>query len=230
MISLLARLIDVLAPRECAVCGCRLGVAEDVICGPCNFHLPRTNYSARPYDNEMARLFWHLVPIERAAALFFYEAASPAGNVIHKLKYHNRPDIAVDLGRMAAAEWARDGFFDGIDAICPVPLAKNRQRERGYNQSECIAKGISEIAKVPVMTKVVSRDVFVKSQTTMNRWQRQENVDGVFHLQNAKLIAGKHILLVDDVVTSGATVTALATEMMAADNIRFSVASLGFAH
>ena len=230
MISLLARLIDVLAPRECAVCGRRLAVMEETVCGDCNFHLPRTNFSMTPYDNEMARLFWKLIPIERASALFFYEAHSLSSNIIYKLKYGDRPDIGEALGRMAAAEWARDGFFDGIDAICPVPLAKNRQRERGYNQSECIAKGMSSIGGMPVLTKAVSRDTFVKSQTTMNRWQRQDNVANVFHLRDGSSVAGKHVLIVDDIVTSGATIVGLAAELMRAGNVKFSVASLGFAH
>lgn len=230
MISLLARVIDLLAPRECAICGRRLAVSEEVMCGACNFHLPRTGFSANAFDNSMTRLFWKIIPIERAAALFFYEAQSQSSNVIYKLKYGHRPDIAEDMGRIAAAEFARDGFFDGIDAIVPVPLAKNRLRERGYNQSVEIAKGMSAVAGIPVLTEVANRDKFVKSQTTMDRWQRQANVASVFHLRNGSLIAGKHVLIVDDIVTSGATIASLAAELMYAGNVKFSVASLGFTH
>lgn len=230
MISLLARVIDLLAPRECAICGRRLAVSEEVMCGACNFHLPRTGFSANAFDNSMTRLFWKIIPIERAAALFFYEAQSQSSNVIYKLKYGHRPDIAEDMGRIAAAEFARDGFFDGIDAIVPVPLAKNRRRERGYNQSVEIAKGMSAVAGIPVLTEVANRDKFVKSQTTMDRWQRQANVASVFHLRNGSLIAGKHVLIVDDIVTSGATIASLAAELMYAGNVKFSVASLGFTH
>lgn len=230
MISLLARVIDLLAPRECAICGRRLAVSEEVMCGACNFHLPRTGFSANAFDNSMTRLFWKIIPIERAAALFFYEAQSQSSNVIYKLKYGHRPDIAEDMGRIAAAEFARDGFFDGIDAIVPVPLAKNRRRERGYNQSVEIAKGMSAVAGIPVLAEVASRDTFVKSQTTMDRWQRQANVASVFHLRNGSLIAGKHVLIVDDIVTSGATIASLAAELMYAGNVKFSVASLGFTH
>ena len=230
MISLLARVIDLLAPRECAICGRRLAVSEEVMCGACNFHLPRTGFSANAFDNSMTRLFWKIIPIERAAALFFYEAQSQSSNVIYKLKYGHRPDIAEDMGRIAAAEFARDGFFDGIDAIVPVPLAKNRRRERGYNQSVEIAKGMSAVAGIPVLTEVANRDTFVKSQTTMDRWQRQANVASVFHLRDGSLIAGKHVLIVDDIVTSGATIASLAAELMYAGNVKFSVASLGFTH
>ena len=229
MISLLSCVIDLLAPRACAICGSRRSVSEEAVCCACNLHLPRTHYSARPYDNEMAKLFWGILPVERAAALFFYEPHSPSSNIIYKLKYGGRPDMARTMGRMAVAEFARDGFFAGIDTIVPVPLAGNRQRRRGYNQSVEMARGMGEVAHLPVTDKAVSRDAFRESQTKMNRWQRQENVEGVFHLKDASQLAGKHVLIVDDVVTSGATVTSLAKEIMRAKDVRFSVVSLGFA-
>lgn len=226
MISLLGCIIDLIAPRPCAVCGCRLAVDEEAICTVCNLHLPRTHYAARPYDNELTKLFWRIIPIERAASLFFYDAHSEAANLIYALKYGDRPTYGEAMGRMLAEEMLREGFFEDIDIIVPVPLARNRQRERGYNQSTEIARGIAAVTKLPIAGRAVKRDAFRESQTTKDRRQRQANVENVFHLRDADVFRGKHVLLVDDVITTGSTMTSLAEEIMKAGDVRFSIVSL----
>ena len=125
-ISLWARIVSLLAPRSCAVCGTRLEPHEDIVCALCNLYLPRTNYAISPYDNEMAQLFWGRVPIERCAALLHYQAAAPASALLYKLKYGNRPDLGIDLGLLMGKELLPTGFFEGIDFIVPVPLARQR--------------------------------------------------------------------------------------------------------
>lgn len=226
MISLLGCIIDLIAPRPCAVCGCRLAVDEETICTVCNLHLPRTNYAARPYDNDLAKLFWRIIPIERAASLFFFDAHSEAAHIIYAIKYGDRPTYGEAMGRMAAEEMSRHGFFQGIDIIAPVPLAKNRLRERGYNQSVEIARGIAAVTGLPIAEKAVKRDTFRESQTTKDRRQRQANVENVFHLRDAEIFRGKHVLIVDDVITTGSTMTSLAEEIMKAGDVKFSVFSL----
>lgn len=144
------------------------------------------------------------------------------------MKYRSHPETGELMGRMAAKEFATCGFFDGIDAIVPVPLAKNRQRERGYNQSLEIARGVSAVTRIPIISKALKRKSFAASQTKMNRWQRNENVEDVFLLTDGNAVKGKHILIIDDVVTTGATVISCATELMKAGGTRFSVMSLGF--
>ena len=134
-ISLLARLIDTLAPRSCMICGRRLTVTEEVMCACCNHCLPRTGYSKSSYDNKLVRLFWGRIPIEKGTAFFFYKAHSDTSRLLYQLKYGGHPEIGERLGRIVAAEFAQDGFFDGITAVVPVPLARQRERERGYNQS-----------------------------------------------------------------------------------------------
>ena len=131
------------------------------------------------------------------------------------------------MGRMVATELQRDGFFDGIDEIVPVPLTKERLRQRGYNQSEEIAKGINEITGLPINKDAVKRIVFKGSQTRRSRWDRQENVEYAFKLTHGEPIAGKHLLIVDDVVTTGATIIACAKELVKASNVKISVLSLG---
>lgn len=198
------------------------------MCLSCNLHLPRTHYQDNPYNNEMAQCFYLQLPIERAAALFFYRSHSSVSNLIYDLKYHNRPEIGEQIGRMIAHEFTCAGFFEGIDAIVPVPLARSRQRRRGYNQSMQIAVGVSQVTHIPIENRVVKRKHFKGSQTTKARWERAENVENAFALRRKVSLAGKHVLIVDDVVTSGATVIACATVLKAAGNPKVSVLSIGF--
>lgn len=228
-ISFWHRLLDLISPRFCVVCGQRLTVSEETICSKCNLHLPRTGFHRVPYENEMAKLFWHQIPVERATAFFYYEPHAETANILYELKYKNHPEIGEVMGRLMAKELQMSDFFDGIDGIVPVPLAKKRLRQRGYNQSMEIAKGVSEVTGLPIYNKVVKRNVFEGSQTSKGRWERNENVEGVFELKDATAVQGKHLLVVDDVVTTGATVIACAKELCQACNVKLSVLSLGFA-
>jgi ComF family protein len=228
-ISLWQRLLDLLAPRLCVVCGRRLSPTEQVLCGGCHLKLPRTGFHRQPTDNIMARLFWGIIPVERVAALFYYEGNSPTTNILYDLKYHNRPEIGVVMGRLMAREFIETDFFSGIDLIIPVPLARSRQHHRGYNQSMELARGISQATGLPIYNKVVRRSHFVKSQTQMGRQERQENVATVFQVKDLDAICGRHVLLVDDVVTTGATMTACARELLKAEDITISIVALGFA-
>ena len=226
--ELAVRLINLVAPKQCVMCGCRLAVGEDVVCTSCNLDLPRTNYHEKPYDNEMAKLFWGRMPVEKAAALFFYRARSASSRIVYSMKYLGHPEVGDLMGRMAAVEFAKSGFFDDVDLIVPVPLAKKRQRARGYNQSMEIARGVSEITRLPIVVDAVVRKSFNGSQTEMNRWQRNENVEDVFTLKDGSRIEGRHVLIVDDVVTTGATVISCANELRRCCDVKFSVMSLGF--
>lgn len=227
-VDFIVSLFNLISPKQCVMCGCRLAASEDVICTSCNIDLPRTGFSARPYDNDMAKLFWGRIPVERAAALFYYRAHSDASRIVYSMKYFDHPEVGELMGRMAAEEFAANGFFDGIDVVVPVPLARKRLRERGYNQSFEIARGVGEVTSLPVDRKAVKRKSFKGSQTRMNRWQRNDNVKDVFMLKRADGLAGKHILIVDDVVTTGATVISCAEELMKCGDVKFSVMSLGF--
>jgi ComF family protein len=228
VVSFWHRLLDLISPRLCVVCGQRLTVSEDVICTKCNLHLPRTDFHQDPYENEMAKLFWHQIPVERATALFYYESHAETANILYELKYKGHPEVGEVMGRLMAKELKPSGFFDGIDGIVPIPLAKKRQRQRGYNQSLEIARGISAITSLPIYNKVVRRKAFEGSQTNKGRWERNENVEGVFELKDASAIQGKHLLMVDDVVTTGATVIACVQELCKAGNVKVSVIALGF--
>ena len=228
-ISFWHRLLDLISPRLCVVCGHRLSVTEECICTSCNFHLPRTDFHRNAYENELAKLFWGQIPVERATAVFYYEAHAETANILYELKYKGHREIGEIIGRMFANEIKGSGFFDGIDGMIPIPLAKKRQHQRGYNQSEEIARGISEITGLPIIKKAVRRTIFEGSQTNKGRWARHENVEHVFELTDAQAVSNKHLLLIDDVVTTGATIIACAKALCQAGNVRISILSLGFA-
>ncbi len=180
-------------------------------------------------------MFWGQIPIERIAAWFYYEPQSDVSRLIHSLKYFNHPEKGVLMGKMLAGEIMPDNFFNSINYIIPIPLTKKRKRSRGYNQSYEIAHGISKITNIPILDGVVKRKSFKKSQTRMDRWQRMENVENVFEMENKFDLSGKHILIVDDVVTTGATIISCAQAIMKGSHnkikgkVTFSVLSLGYA-
>ena len=238
--SFWTRLFDLVAPRCCAICGQRLSVNESVLCAPCHLHLPYTRFWLSPYDNPMARLFYGQIPLaggqahqqpnsmERVAALFFYEPHAPASKLIYDMKYHGDRHAAVAMGRIAAQTMGGSGFFDGIDIIVPIPLTKRRQWQRGYNQSEETAKGVSQTTGIPVGRDVVRRTAFASSQTRLQAWERKSNVENVFRLQKPESVEGRHILLIDDIVTTGSTIASCARQLCQATGVRVSIFSLGF--
>lgn len=227
-ISLLSRLLDLISPRTCDVCGGRLNATEHTICAPCDLHLPRTGFHLHPDDNPVARLFWGQLKVCRAASLFYFHPHSETARIIYGIKYAGRTHTAHHLGYAMAREMADGGFFNGIDLIVPIPLARSRRRQRGYNQSELIAQGVSEATGIALETRAVERRRFDGSQTSLSRWQRQDNVAGMFRLRDGRRISGRHVLLIDDVVTSGATIIACAKEMMQAGDVTVSVLTLAF--
>ena len=224
----ITRFLDFISPRACVVCDHRLAPSERSLCAVCLFHLPRTNFHLKPLDNPMAQLFWKLTTIQKAAALFYYQPHSETAQLVYRLKYNNRPDIGEDMGRVMAKEMQLSDFFSDIDVLLPVPLSRKRLRQRGYNQSEQLAVGISDVTHLPIVTKALRRKDFHQSQTTLNRWQRQEHVADTFQLKDANQLQGKHVLLVDDICTTGATLIACAHALQDVEGIRISVLTLGF--
>ena len=227
MTSIFRRLLDFVAPRSCVVCHCRLAPETEVLCPSCQLRLPRTNFHLSPNDNVMARLFWGIIPVEKVAALCYYAPGSEVAQLVYDMKYRDRPDIGETLGRLMASEFMPSGFFDGIDCLVPLPLARRRERQRGYNQSRRLALGVSEVTGLPVNDDMVCRTAFAKSQTQLGRRERQENVENVFQLRDGADFRGRHVLLIDDIVTTGATVVACARELLKVDGVRISILAFG---
>lgn len=189
--------------------------------------MPRTNYH-QITDNQMEQLLWGRVEVERATAWFFYTKGSPYNSLIHQLKYKGQKEIGCMAGRYLASEIKCSTFFNDIDFIVPVPLHPKRLRTRGYNQSEQIARGISDITGIPVRTSLIVRKKNTQTQTRRSRYTRIENMEEVFQLTSSDENEGKHILLVDDIVTTGATIVSCANALQQEGNIRISIISLGF--
>ena len=226
--SIWSRLIDLVAPRACAICGRRLAIGEEVLCASCNLHLPRTNHAESPSDNPLAHRFWGLLPVERAAALFYYEPHSVATRVIKEMKYHDHPEYGLFLGRLTAQEFSHHSFFEGIDAIVPIPLARRRQRQRGFNQSLEIARGIGEATGIPVVNDAVRRISFTNSQALSSHQEREVNVENAFELVSDDAIRNRHVLLVDDIVTTGATMRACLQQLQKGGAEKLSILCLAY--
>lgn len=217
-----------LFPKRCAVCDATLQDGEETLCFRCNMGMPRTFFHLEK-DNEVEKMFWGKIPLGHATSYMFYQKGSDFRRILHLLKYEGRKDLGYTMGRLMAADVGRSGFFEGIDVIVPIPLHSARQRERGYNQSECLAKGISEVTGIPVDASSVKRRVHTQSQTKKSAYERWENVEGIFYAVDKARFAGKHVLLVDDVLTTGATITACADALADVDGVRLSVLTLAVA-
>ncbi len=201
---------------------------EEVLCVRCQADLPRVR-TVSFEENDIARIFWGLVPIEKGISFFHYTPHSPHSRILFELKYHNHPEVGKTMGRMMAEELKATNFFNGIDLIVPIPLSRKKERQRGYNQSDWIAWGISEATGIPTDTTSVVRTKSNPSQTTLDHRQRRENVRDIFAVRHPGNLEGRHILLVDDVITTGATMLSCAEAIARACRVRFSVLSLAWA-
>lgn len=201
---------------------------EEVLCVRCQADLPRVR-TVSFEENDIARIFWGLVPIEKGISFFHYTPHSPHSRILFELKYHNHPEVGKTMGRMMAEELKATNFFNGIDLIVPIPLSRKKERQRGYNQSDWIAWGISEATGIPTDTTSVVRTKSNPSQTTLDHRQRRENVRDIFAVWHPESLEGRHILLVDDVITTGATMLSCAETIARACRVRFSVLSLAWA-
>lgn len=214
-----------LFPKNCEACGRVLTRSEEVLCFDCLFELPRTHF-CRELDNPVRQLFDGRMRVEKATALFSFQKGSKFRKLLHSLKYNHKPEIGVLLGKELGAEMLSSGNFSDIDYIIPVPLHPNREKKRGYNQSERIAAGISAVTGIPVLVGMLVRNDDTKTQTKMNKEERWQNVSGKFSLTDADRLKGCHVLLVDDVLTTGATTEACGSVLLMVDGLKLSIAVL----
>lgn len=217
--------ISLLFPRLCCACGQPLMRNENVLCTECYVKIPRTGFHNLP-DNPVEQLFWGRCRIERAASFSFYNKDSKIRKAIHNLKYKNMAEIGGILGKIYGNELYNSEFLNNIDMIVPVPLHPSKKKIRGYNQSELIARGLSAATGLPVNSNIIKRLKTTPTQTKKSRYDRWVNVDGVFGVTDYNAIRGKHILIVDDVITTGATIEACANELLRGEDVKVSVVSL----
>ncbi|HMR20052.1 MAG TPA: ComF family protein [Sphingobacterium sp.] len=205
MKSYLRDLLHVFLPQVCFSCDESLLYHEEVLCMTCLYHLPLTDFHL-DNENETARQLWGKINFQRAISMLYLAKSSRVEKLLYRLKYNNQPEIGIFLGKYYARKLLEINFFEAIDIIVPVPIHRSKLRKRGYNQSSQFAKGLSTIAQVPWTDKLLARTVSSVSQTKKSRIERYENVAGVFELNDQTAVQGKNILLVDDVLTTGATI------------------------
>lgn len=194
---------NLIFPNVCTVCQRTLVRGESVMCLDCRLSLPLTGMHKIQPNEIHERLFMIGHPIQRATSLFYYYRENKYARLIHDTKYRGRPVVGRTLAAGHAKELAADGFFDGIEVIVPVPLHFFKRLQRGYNQATEIAEGISSATGIPVADALCAS--FHRSQTRKNAHQRLLNAQDVYSLEDISAIADKHVLLVDDVITTGAT-------------------------
>ena len=219
---------DVMLPRLCPVCGKALDGDEQWLCRNCLAKLPRTRYEEVEF-NTMEQHFAGKIPIERATAYFFYEKGSPYASILHDIKYHSVPRMGHWLTPRAVRDMTSSHFFEGLDVVTAVPLHRSKLAKRGYNQSEYLARGIADELGIPYveLLKAVRPHATQTHKGAIERWQ---NIQGNYALKkDADRLAGKHILLVDDVITTGATLTVCGTMLLKIPNVKLSVFTLASA-
>lgn len=224
--DLLDGLLPLFFPNVCVVCGDELLPGEEGACLQCLYKLPKT-HNFKKLDNDAEKLMAGRIPFERIASYCVYTKGGTLPPLIHHLKYHHNQAIGLLLGRMFGKDLEGSDFLKPVELIVPVPLHPKKEKERGYNQAEIIAKGLSETTGLPMSTGNLLRAVYNPTQTKRSKTQRWENVKDIFKVANPQLFEEKHLLLVDDVITTGSTLEACGTALITCKNLKISIVTLG---
>ncbi|PTN10644.1 ComF family protein [Mangrovibacterium marinum] len=220
--------IELIFPRSCVVCQCKLIQSEQYLCLRCLLQMPRTNHH-KQRENVMEQLFYGRVPIERGCSFFEFKKGSQYQQILHELKYRGQKQLGEYIGVLFGTSLKEDASISSADLICPVPLHPRKEKKRGYNQSYHIAVGLSQSLGIPINNSNLRRCTHSSTQTRKSRWERWQNVESIFELQKPEQFEGKHLILIDDVVTTGATLEACATAILSRCNARVSVLTLAIA-
>jgi Predicted amidophosphoribosyltransferases len=226
---LFQNLLSMFYPRLCPACKQNLFQYEKVICSHCLTHLPETNYHLEK-DNPLNAIFRGRIELRQVAALLFYQKGNMVQNLLHQLKYKGKQEVGIVLGQYYGNKLIQQIDFADIDMIIPIPLHPKKQKQRGYNQSECLAKGLSESMKIPYYTDILKRELFTQTQTKKDRFNRWKNVKDVFVVEDYENISGKKIMLCDDVLTTGATIEAAAQTLIQGTEIELFVVTIATAY
>jgi len=221
-------LIALFFPELCPACGRSLYKNERVICTICIYHLPQTNFHSDP-ENKMARQLWGRFPFVQTIAFIYFRKGSRIQNLMHQLKYKKNQETGIRLGELYAHELKRSTIFKPADLIIPVPLHPTKFKKRGYNQSACIANGISSVLNIPVSTNNLVRIENTETQTKKSRYARYENLIHAFSIIERSEFVHKHIMLVDDVMTTGATLEACSIRLLEIEGTRISICTIAYA-
>ena len=227
--GLVRRLFEFVLPHYCMVCGRRLDPSEQQICITCYLGMPRIGYEMDSI-NPTERILLAEKSLVRAASMFIYDKESDYSNILFHLKYWRHPKVGCWLAGIFARELQAKGFFEGIDCIVPLPLTYWKEIRRGYNQCMHIAKGVRKVTGLPILRNAVIRKVNRTKQAGLGKYQRWHNAQGLFEVADAGALQGRHILIIDDVVTTGSTLCSMIdTIVSVVPDIRVSVLTLAIA-
>ncbi|MFN7013126.1 MAG: ComF family protein [Bacteroidia bacterium] len=224
---MLSDFIALIFPESCAACHQTLLKNEETLCTSCILNLPKTNYW-KTKDNPVNKIFWGRIPVENACSFYQFTKGGKVQQLLHQLKYKGNKNVGLLTGKLFGTELKNSPYIE-VDAIIPVPLHLSKITKRGYNQSEVIALGLSETMQKPVKTNWLIRKYDSETQTKKSRFKRWENVKEIFATENENEFEGKHILIVDDVVTTGATIEACAQLLIKVKDVKISIVALASA-
>lgn len=223
-------LLALVYPEICYACHEALNEGEKMVCTTCRVKLPYTNYHLlTETDNPLSNRFYGRINIENALSYLTFVRAGRVQNLLHSLKYKNVPEIGELLGKWYGYELQKSGYQEKFDLIVPVPLHKRKLQTRGYNQADKFAKGLSEAMEIPWSDKVLVRNIESTTQTKKSRFARWENVDKIFEVKQPHEVKEKRVLLVDDVLTTGATLEACGQELLSHGAKNLTVATIAAA-
>ena len=216
-----------LFPHICSGCGSDLLSNESNLCMRCIDAMPETNFEIHS-NNPVEKKFWGRLPLKNATAQYYFTKESLIQNLMHQVKYKRNKELGLQLGRLMGNSIVRSNRFN-VDAVIPLPLFPAKEKRRGYNQSLLLCEGMATIMKIPVLNDVIVRPQFTETQTKKGRVERWVNMEGKFVLVKPEAIRNKHVLLIDDVITTGATLESCGTELLKAGNIHLSIATFCYA-
>lgn len=225
--SSLTDFIHLFFPHVCTGCGSDILDKKYQLCLRCLSELPVTNFFAQP-GNPIEKKFYGRLAVRNGGSGYFFTKDSLLQTLVYELKYKGNKDIGFYLGQLLAGFLADSNRFDKVDMLVPLPLNPRREKKRGYNQATALCNGIASVWKKPVMDKIVIRKVNTETQTHKGRITRWENMDGVFAISDPAIIRNKHILLVDDVITTGASLEACGSEILKVPGTTLSIATLAY--
>jgi len=220
-------LTNLFFPKLCKGCGNDLFGNEEALCLPCIDKLPGTNFHFHS-NNPVEKIFWGRLPLVSASSYLYFTKDSLLQHLLHAFKYKGNKEIGFYFGRCMGKSFVQSNRFNHIDALIPLPLHPKKEKKRGYNQATVLCDGIAEIMHIPVLKNAIIRPTVTETQTHKNRIRRWQNIEGKCLLADRNAISNKHVLLIDDVVTTGATLEACGQELLEADGLRLSIATLAY--
>lgn len=224
----LESLLHMIFPMHCYGCGSEAVNLQQPICFNCIAALPLTQFSVVE-NNLVEKIFTGRINIVAATSMYFFNKSSVLQTLMHQLKYDNKPEIGIELGKLLGQSIAETDRFKNVDYLTPVPLSKKRQHTRGYNQALEICKGISEVTQIAIADSITYRIKDNETQTKKTRQERWENMQDVFAVKNSELLQNKNVMLVDDVVTTGATLETCAAALQKSAAVSTYVATIAIA-